>query len=59
MAVKKDVSLSKEKLMDRRTFLIGFVENMRTSWSQASAASIGSWSTKKYLPMARVDLSPH
>lgn len=24
MAVKKDVSLSKEKLMDRRTFLISF-----------------------------------
>jgi DNA polymerase sigma len=59
MAVKKDVSLSKEKLMDRRTFLIGFVENMRKSWSGASTASIGSWSTKKYLPMARVDLSPH
>jgi alpha-galactosidase len=34
---------------------LGFVENMRTSWSQASAASIGSWSTEKYLPMAVVE----
>jgi alpha-galactosidase len=34
---------------------LGFVENMRTSWSQASSGSIGSWSTKKYLPMAVVE----
>jgi alpha-galactosidase len=34
---------------------LGFVENMRTSWSQASAGSIGSWSTEKYLPMAVVE----
>jgi alpha-galactosidase len=34
---------------------LGFVENMRTSWSQASAASVGSWSTEKYLPMAVVE----
>ncbi len=36
---------------------LGFVENMRTSWSQASEASIGSWSTEKYLPMAVVENS--
>ncbi len=34
---------------------LGFVDNMRTSWSQASAASVGSWSTEKYLPMAVVE----
>ena len=34
---------------------LGFVENMRTSWSQAFAGSIGSWSTEKYLPMAVVE----
>jgi alpha-galactosidase len=34
---------------------LGFVENERTSWSQASASSIGSWSTEKYLPMAMVE----
>lgn len=34
---------------------LGFVENLRTSWSQASAGSIGSWSTEKYLPMAIVE----
>lgn len=34
---------------------MGFVENERTSWSQASACSIGSWSTEKYLPMAMVE----
>ena len=34
---------------------LGFVENIRTSWSQASAASVGSWSTEKYLPMAVVE----
>ncbi|KAA6456636.1 alpha-galactosidase [Acidobacteria bacterium AB60] len=34
---------------------LGFVENMRTSWSQAAAGSIGSWSSEKYLPMAVVE----
>ncbi len=34
---------------------LGLVENGRTSWSQASASSIGSWSTGKYLPMAVVE----
>lgn len=34
---------------------LGFVENGRTSWSEASAGSIGSWSTEKYLPMAMVE----
>jgi alpha-galactosidase len=34
---------------------MGFVENERTNWSQASAGSIGSWSTEKYLPMAMVE----
>ncbi len=34
---------------------LGFVENERTSWSEASAGSIGSWSTEKYLPMAIVE----
>ena len=34
---------------------LGFVENMRTSWSQASASSIGSWSAEKYLPMAVIE----
>jgi alpha-galactosidase len=34
---------------------LGFVENRRTSWSQASAGSVGSWSTEKYLPMAVVE----
>ena len=34
---------------------LGFVENLRTSWSQASVASVGSWSTEKYLPMAIVE----
>ena len=28
---------------------LGFVENDRTSWSEASAGSVGSWSTEKYL----------
>lgn len=36
---------------------LGFVENLRTSWSQASAGSIGSWSTEKFLPMAVVENS--
>ncbi len=34
---------------------LGFVENERTSWSQASAFNIGSWSTEKYLPMAMIE----
>jgi alpha-galactosidase len=34
---------------------LGFVENDRTSWSEASAGSVGSWSTEKYLPMAMVE----
>lgn len=34
---------------------LGFVENGRTSWSEASAGSVGSWSTEKYLPMAMVE----
>ena len=31
---------------------LGLVQNDRTSWSEASAGSVGSWSTEKYLPMA-------
>jgi len=31
---------------------MGFVENERTSWSQAQAGSVGSWSSERYLPMA-------
>ncbi len=34
---------------------LGFVENERTSWSEARAGSIGSWSTERYLPMAVVE----
>lgn len=34
---------------------MGFVENERTSWSEASADSIGTWSTEKYLPTAGVE----
>ena len=34
---------------------MGFVENERTSWSEARAGSIGSWSTERYLPMAMVE----
>jgi len=34
---------------------MGFVENERTSWSEAQAGSIGSWSTERYLPMAMVE----
>ena len=34
---------------------MGFVENERTSWSEARAGSIGSWSTGRYLPMAIVE----
>jgi alpha-galactosidase len=36
---------------------MGFVENGRTSWSEASAGSIGSWSSEKYLPMAVIENS--
>jgi alpha-galactosidase len=34
---------------------MGFVENERTSWSEARAESIGSWSTERYLPMAMLE----
>ena len=34
---------------------LGFVDNERTSWSEASASSIGSWSAGKFLPMAVVE----
>jgi alpha-galactosidase len=34
---------------------MGFVENERTSWSEARAGSVGSWSTERYLPMAMVE----
>ena len=34
---------------------MGFVENERTSWSEAQAGSIGSWSSERYLPMAMVE----
>ena len=34
---------------------LGFIENERTSWSEASADSVGCWSTEKYLPMAIVE----
>jgi alpha-galactosidase len=34
---------------------MGFVENERTSWSEARAGSVGSWSTERYLPMAIVE----
>jgi len=34
---------------------MGFVENERTSWSEAQAGNIGSWSTERYLPMAMVE----
>jgi alpha-galactosidase len=34
---------------------MGFVENERTSWSQAQAGSVGSWSSERYLPMAMVE----
>jgi len=34
---------------------MGFVENERTSWSEARAGSIGSWSTERYLPMAMAE----
>ena len=37
---------------------MGFVENERTSWSEAQAGSIGSWSTERYLPMAMVENIP-
>lgn len=34
---------------------MGFVENERTSWSEASADGIGTWSTEKYLATAGVE----
>ena len=34
---------------------MGFVENERTSWSEAQAGSVGSWSTERYLPMAMAE----
>jgi alpha-galactosidase len=34
---------------------MGFVENERTSWSEAGAGSVGSWSTERYLPMAMAE----
>jgi len=34
---------------------MGFVENERTSWSEAQAESAGSWSTERYLPMAMLE----
>lgn len=34
---------------------MGFLENERTSRSEAQAGSIGSWSTNRYLPMAMAE----
>lgn len=34
---------------------MGFVENERTSWSEAQAGSIGTWSTERYLPMGMAE----
>ena len=34
---------------------MGFVENERTSWSQAQAGSVGTWSSERYLPMAMAE----
>ncbi len=34
---------------------MGFVENERTSWSEAQAGSIGSWSSERYLPIAMAE----
>ena len=34
---------------------MGFVENERTSWSEAQAGSIGSWSTERFLPTAMAE----
>ncbi|HVI77675.1 MAG TPA: alpha-galactosidase, partial [Candidatus Acidoferrum sp.] len=34
---------------------MGFVENERTSWSEAKAGSVGSWLTERYLPLAIVE----
>ena len=34
---------------------LGFVENGRTSWSEASAGSVGTWSTEKFLPIAMIE----
>jgi len=38
-----------------RTSEMGFVENERTSWSEAQAGSVGSWSSERYLPMAMAE----
>lgn len=32
--------------------MMGFVENERTSWSAATATSVGTWSSERYIPMA-------
>ena len=34
---------------------MGFVENERTSWSEAQAGSVGSWSSERYIPMAMAE----
>jgi alpha-galactosidase len=34
---------------------LGFVQNERTCRSEASAGSVGSWSTEKFLPMAVIE----
>src|ERR1022692_2957406 len=34
---------------------MGFVENERTSRSEAQASSVGTWSTVRYLPMAMAE----
>jgi alpha-galactosidase len=34
---------------------MGFVENERTSWSEAQAGSIGSWSSERFLPVAMAE----
>ena len=34
---------------------MGFVENERTSWSQAQAGSVGTWSSERYLPVAMAE----
>jgi len=34
---------------------MGFVENERTSWSQAQAGSVGTWSSERYLPLAMAE----
>ena len=34
---------------------MGFVENERTSWSQAQAGSVGTWSSERCLPLAMAE----